>query len=85
MNAVILPPDLERFAAEVVAQGCYADLDDVVRAAFSLLQRAKGERTAFIASLEEAEAEADRDGYFTLDEVLAETAAIIEAAKQRQG
>ena len=83
VNAVTLPPDLERFAAYVVAQGRYSDLDDVARAAFSLLQRAEAERAAFMASLKETEAE--RDGFFTLDEVMAETAAIIEAAERRKG
>lgn len=80
MNAVTLPPDLERFAADAVAEGRYADLSDVVRAGLSLLQRAEAERLAFIASLEEAEAEGERDGFFTLDEVLAEMDAVIEAA-----
>ena len=85
MNALTLPPDLERFATDVVAQGRYSSLDEVARAAFSLLQRAEAERAAFIASLEEAEAEAERDGFFTLEEVMAETAAIIEAAERRKG
>ena len=85
MSAVTLPPDLERFAADAVAQGRYSSLDDVARAAFSLLQRAEAERAAFIESLEEAEAESERDGFFTLEEVMAETAAIIKAAERRKG
>ena len=85
MSAVILPPDLERFAADAVAQGRYSSLDVVARAAFSLLQRTEAERAAFIESLEEAEAESERDGFFTLEEVMAETAAIIKAAERRKG
>jgi len=65
----------------VVAPGRYADLSEVVRAGAGLLQRVEAERLAFIASLEEAEAGSERDGFFTLDEVMAETAAIIEAAE----
>lgn len=78
MNAITLPPDLERIATDIVAQGRYADLDDVVRAGIGLLQRAEAERVAFIASLDEAMAEGDRDGFFTMDEVLAEMDGIIE-------
>ncbi len=47
MNTVTLPPDLERFAADAVAQGRYADLSDVVRAEVSLLQRVGAGRAAF--------------------------------------
>ena len=41
-------------------------------------------REAFTAELQEAEAEAGRDGWFTLEEVLAECDAIIAAAERRQ-
>ena len=84
MNAVTLPPDLERFAADLVAQGRFSGVDEVLRAAMQSLQREEAERLAFIASLHEAEAEADRNGYFTLEEIQDETAAIIEAAKRRE-
>jgi antitoxin ParD1/3/4 len=85
MDTVTLPPDLERFVADVVAQGRYSDLDDVMRAAVSLLQRAETERATFIVSLEEAQAEAERDGFSTLDEVLQEMDEIIAAAELRHG
>lgn len=84
MNAVTLPPELERFADEAVANGRYRDLDEVVAAGLSLLQRAEAERDAFIASLEEAQAEGERDGFFELDQVLAEVDAIIEEAARAQ-
>ena len=84
MNAMTMPPDLERFGADVVAQGRYSDLDDVARAAFSLLRRAEAERTAFIASLDEAVTEGERDGLFTIEEVLQEMDEIIEAAERRR-
>ena len=82
MKTVTLPPELERFAREAVAAGRYRDLAEVVAAGVSLLQRMESERAAFVRSLEEAEAEADRDGWHTLDEVMAEAEQII-ATKRR--
>ena len=82
MDPVTLPPELERFAADAVAAGRFRDLSDVVAAGVDLLRRAEAERAAFIASLEEAEAEADRDGWLTLDEVMRDVdAAIAEMAR----
>lgn len=78
MDSVTLPPELERFAAEAVAAGRYRDLDEVIAAGVGLLLRAEAERAAFVRSLEEAEAEADRDGWLTADDVHAEMSAIIE-------
>ena len=70
MNAVTLPPDLERFADEVIEKGRFRDVGEVVRAGVSLLQRAEAERAAFEASLDNAIAEGERDGFLTLDEVM---------------
>ena len=81
MNDVTLPPELERFAEEAVAAGRYRDLSDVVAAGVSLLRRAEAERAAFIRSLEEAQAEAEREGWHSLDDVMAE-ADQITAAKR---
>jgi antitoxin ParD1/3/4 len=82
MDNVTLPPELERFAAEAVAAGRYRNVAEVVAAGVSLLQRAEAERAAFIRSLEEAEAEAERDGWHSLEDVLAEVDRIIESAEQ---
>jgi putative addiction module CopG family antidote len=78
MNAVTLPPDLERFADEVIAKGRFRDVDEVVRAGVSLLQRAEAERAAFEASLTNAIAEGVRDGFLTLDEVMRDADALLE-------
>ena len=78
MDAVTLPPELERFADEVVASGRYRDLDEVVRTGLNLLRQAEAERDAFIASLEEARAEGERDGFLTIDEVMRDADALIE-------
>jgi putative addiction module CopG family antidote len=78
MSAVTLPPDLERFADEVIAKGRFRDVDEVVRAGVSLLQRAEAERAAFEASLDNAIAEGERDGFLTLDEVMRDADALLE-------
>ena len=77
---VHLTPELERFARECVAEGRYNNVSEVVRDALRRLQEAEERRRAFTKSLEDAVAEAERDGYFTAEQVLAETDAIIDAA-----
>ena len=71
MNAVTLPPDLERFAAEAVASGRYPDLSAVVEAGISLLQRAETARAALLASVTAAQEEGDRGGSLTADDLTA--------------
>ncbi len=80
MDTVTLPPELARFAAEAVAAGRYRDVADVVAAAVSLLQRQEAVRAEFKASLEAAQAESDREGWHTSDDVHAEMAALIDEA-----
>jgi putative addiction module CopG family antidote len=77
MDSVTLPPELERFATEVVAAVRYRDLSDVLAAGARLLQRQEQARAKLIASLEEAEAESER--WLSLDEVMAEADRIIAA------
>jgi antitoxin ParD1/3/4 len=76
---VQLPPALEKFAQDCVAEGRYEDVGDVVNSGLRLLQQAEERRRRLNASLDEAMAEAERDGYFTAAEVAAEMKAIIEA------
>ena len=83
MASVILPPELERFAAEAVAQGRYGDLSEVVRAGVSLLQRAEVERAAFLAEIEAAQQEGERCGFFAMEAVGQELDSIIDAAERR--
>lgn len=82
MDTVTLPPDLARFATEAIAAGRYRDVADVVAAGVRLLQRQDEARSAFVASLDEAIAEGERNGFSSieeverkLDEVIAEAAA----------
>jgi len=69
MDNVTLPLELERFAAEAVAAGRYRDMAEVVAAGVALLQQRDRARADFAASILEAKAEANRDGYLTGDEV----------------
>ena len=81
---VSLTPELERFAREVVAEGRYNNVSEVVRDGLRLLQDAAERRRAFTKSLEDAIAESERDGYVSIDDALAEVDAIIEAAERCQ-
>ncbi|HME20396.1 MAG TPA: type II toxin-antitoxin system ParD family antitoxin [Acetobacteraceae bacterium] len=85
MATVTLTPDLERFAADAVANGRYRDVSAVVQASMSLLQRAEAERAAFVASLEAAEAESERDGFLAVDEVHREMNDLIEEMDRARG
>ena len=82
MDCIDLPADLELFASEAVASGRYRDTADIVRAGLDLLRRQEPARAAFVASLDEAVAEADRDGWHNSYDVAAEMDRII-AAKDR--
>ena len=69
MDTVTLPPELERFANEAVAAGRYRDLADVVTAGMSLLQRQERRAPPSWGPSRLPGAEADRDGWVTLDEM----------------
>jgi len=77
---ITLKPDLEQFARDCVADGRYEDVGSVIKAALALLQEQEERRKRLSDSLDEAMAEADRDGCFTAAEVAAEMRAAIESA-----
>jgi antitoxin ParD1/3/4 len=79
---VHLTPELERFARECVAEGRYNNVSDVVRSALRLLQELEEQRRQFTAMLDEAVEEAEREGSFTVEEVLAELDGIIDPDKE---
>lgn len=82
MDDVSLPPDLDRFAEEAVAAGRYRDKAELVRAGIELIRKLESERAAFIRSLEEAEAEGERDGFVSMDDVHAEMMGIVEELRR---
>ena len=96
MDGITLPPELDQFATEAVASGRYGSRDDVVAAGLSLLRQADAEVTgffgslddaqmaAFAASLDAAEAEGERLGFATIEEVMRETDAQLEEMARRR-
>jgi antitoxin ParD1/3/4 len=72
-----LTPDLERFAQSCVESGRYDNVSEVVRSALRLLEETQKRRQAFNAMLDEATAEAKREGTFTIEAVAKEMDAII--------
>lgn len=83
MDGFTLPPDLEQFAADAVASGRFRDVGDVVRAGLDMVRRRETARADFIASLDAAQVEGERDGTFSIDEVAAELDGIIAEAERR--
>jgi antitoxin ParD1/3/4 len=79
---VNLTPELERFAQSCVENGRFNNVSEVVRSGLRLLQDAEARRNAFVASLEEAVAEGDRDGFFTAAEILERGMAVIGKARR---
>ncbi len=75
---VHLTPELERFARGCVDSGRYNNVSEVLRSALRLLQDQEERRQAFQASIDEAMAEGERDGFFTAEQVLQEMNEIID-------
>ncbi len=69
MTDVHLTPELERFAEACVASGAYESVSAVAQAALRLLEVRERAKAELLQSLLDAEAEAKRDGCFTIDEV----------------
>lgn len=82
---VHLTPDLERFARHCVESGRYNNVSEVVRSALRMLQDAETQRERFMAMLDKAEAEGERDGFFEIDEVVEELDRIIDDAERSRG
>jgi antitoxin ParD1/3/4 len=82
METVTLSPDLQDFARQAVASGRYRDIDEVVGKAVSLLRRMETERAVFIGTLEAAQAEGERIGFSSIEDVASELDAIIDAAQR---
>ena len=85
MDHLTLPPELEQFAAEAVAAGRYRDVSEVVQAGLCLLRRAETEAAEFVASLERARAEGERDGFLTTKQVEQRVRAAIKDAVAQHG
>ena len=75
---VHLTPELEQFARGCVESGRYNNVSEVLRSALRLLQDQEARRQAFQASLDEAIAEGERDGFVSAEQVLREMDEIID-------
>lgn len=82
---VHLTPELERFARQCVEEGRYNNVSEVVRSALRMLQDAEDRKKAFMATLEAARAEADRDGWVSAEDALAQANAAIDEVERRLG
>ncbi len=78
MNAVTLPPELQRFATEAIASGRYRDMAELLATSVSLLQRTEQARAAFVASFDAAIAEGEQNGFFSIEEIERDMDAAIE-------
>ena len=85
MPNVSLTPELERFAEACVQSGRYNSVSEVTRAALRLLQQVEEQRRAFLAMLDEAEAEGERNGFLTSEQVMEDLDAIIDDAISKKG
>ena len=83
MPNVSLTPELNRFAEGCVAEGRYNNVSEVVRAALRLLQEREEQRVAFGVMLDQAEAQAEAEGWIELDDALARMDDVIDAAEAR--
>jgi antitoxin ParD1/3/4 len=77
MDSAPLPPELEAYANEALASGRYPSREALLAAGVRLLKEADAEVTDFVRSLEDARSEAGREGWYSLDEVMAEADEII--------
>ena len=82
---VHLSPELERFARQCVEDGRYNNVSEVVRSALRMLQDAEERKRAFMAMLKATEEEADREGWISGDDAIAQLNAVIDAAEARLG
>ena len=82
MDGMPLSPELERFAEDAIAAGRFRNMAEVVAAGIGLLQQREAASAAFVATLEAAEEESDRNGSHSADDVHAEMAALIDEARR---
>jgi antitoxin ParD1/3/4 len=78
---VSLTAELETFARSCVESGRYNNVSEVVRSGLRLLQENEERRARFGAMLDEARAEADRDGTHDIEAVAREMDDIITASR----
>ncbi len=81
---VSLPPALEEFARACVAEGRFSSVSEVVREGLRMLQAREERRKQFGQMLQDVQDRADREGTYTIDEVVAEMKATAEKARRKR-
>lgn len=80
---VHLTPELERFAQKCVESGRFDNVSEVVRSGLRMLQDFEERRARFVASLDAAMEEGERQGFASADDVRADIQAAIDAVRAR--
>ncbi len=81
---VHLTPELERFARQVVAEGRYNNVSEVVRDALRLLQDQTERKRQFMAMIREVEADVEKNGTVSIEDALAQIDEAIAEAEQAE-
>ncbi len=80
---VHLTPELERFAQQCVESGRFDNVSEVVRSGLRMLQDFEEPRAWFVASLDAAMEEGERQGFASAEDVRADIQAAIDAVRAR--
>jgi antitoxin ParD1/3/4 len=82
--AIELTPEQDELVRMCIESGRYENAEAVVATALRVFAAVEVERAEFERSLIEASEEADRDGTYTIEEVVEEARAIIEKAERER-
>ena len=81
---VHLTPELERFTQQCVENGRCNTVNEVVRSGLRMLRDAKQRRALFVASLDAATQQGERDGFASVEDVRTDVQAAIDTARARR-
>ncbi|MBF0109400.1 MAG: type II toxin-antitoxin system ParD family antitoxin [Magnetococcales bacterium] len=79
---ISLTQELENLARSCMESGHYNNVNEVIRGAPNLLQDQEARREKFTAMLRTTQEDADREGVYTIDQVLSEMDEIIDNASR---
>lgn len=82
--AIELTPEQDELVRACIESGRYENAEAVIATALRVFAAVEVERAEFERSIIEASEEADRDGTFTIEEVMEEVEAIIAEAERER-
>ncbi len=82
--AIELTPEQDELVRTCIESGRYENAEAVIATALRVFAAVEVERAEFERSIIEASEEADRDGTFTIEEVMEEVEAIIAEAERER-